>query len=170
MRRLVSYFGITLLALFVSGWNVVLAAAFCPHAGAQQTVLPKAEEASCHSESGQAKEQQTNSHTGSNEASHDMKAQPIAALRIPGDNRQTAAQSFRAGTCAHCCIGRNESPATPASAQEITLQRRDTGSVAQQATALLSLTVAFTAQFTPTQHAPPGLSNRRHILFSVFLI
>lgn len=167
MRRLVSCIGLTLLALLVSGWGSMLAAALCPHLGASQPQAVAAEDPpACH-----AKIEQTNEHhSGSpaSEALHGTKIKLPPAPRLHGDNSPAFTQP--AGSCTHC-VSQNELPAMPAaSAQELTLQKRDAGRVVTQTTTIVSLNALFTAQFAPTQHAPPGLTNRKHILLSVFLI
>lgn len=172
MRRLVSFTGITLLALLVSGWGSMLAAALCPHAGANlpQAVLAD-EHSGCHAKNEQTEEHHSGSRSSSRnrEDRHGMKAGQMAALRLHGDKSKIAALTLPAGTCTHC-VGQNELPSTPASAQALTLLKRDAGKIIVQPTTPMSLPAAFTAQFAPTQHAPPGLTNHRHILLSVFLI
>lgn len=149
----------------------MLAAAFCPHANAAlpQAVLSE-EHSGCHAKTEQTKEHHSGSRRSSNsEALHEMKAEQSPALRLHGEQSNIAALTLPAGTCMHC-VGQNESPQTPASARGLTLQKRDAGRIIVQTTMPISPSMVFTAQFTPTQHAPPGLTNHRHILLSVFLI
>jgi hypothetical protein len=171
MRRLVSCTGITLLALLVSGWGSMLAAALCPHAGAN--LLPQAvmaeEHSACHTKTEQAEEHHSDSRRSSVEAAHGTAAKQMPALRLHADKSNIAALTLPAGACTHC-VGQNDLPSTPASVQELTLQKRDAAGIVAQATKLISLPSVFTAQFTPTQHAPPGHKGSRHILLSVFLI
>jgi hypothetical protein len=171
MRRIVSCIGLCLLALLVSGWGSMLAAAFCPHAGATlpQAVLAE-EQSGCHAKSEQTEDQHSGSRqSSSSEAMHGMKAGQMPALRLHVDKSNVAALTLPAGTCTHC-VSHNETPPTPASARGLTLQKRDAGKIIAQTTTPISLPMVFTAQFAPTQHAPPGLTNHRHILLSVFLI
>ena len=167
MRRLFSFIGIALLALLVSGWGSMLAATLCPHAGANQSQAVTEEHSDCHAKTEQAGEHHSGSRSSRSEATHDAKATPVTARRLHGEN--VAAFTTPSGTCTHC-VGQNELPATPASVQELTLQKRDGSRVVEQTATIVSLPVVFTVQFTPTQHAPPGLTNRKHILLSVFLI
>lgn len=168
MRRFVSCIGITLLALLVSGWGSMLAATLCPHAGADLSQAVLAEEhSSCHAQTEQTQEHHSTSLTNSSEAMHD--AMPMPALRLHDDKSNIAALTLPAGACTHC-ISQNELPSTPASAQALTLQKRDAGKIVEQTATPISLPAVSIAQLTPTQHAPPGLTNSRHILLSVFLI
>jgi hypothetical protein len=171
MRRLVSFICISLLALLVSGWGSMLAAALCPHAGATLPQATLAEDHSgCHAKTEQAKEHHSGSPGSSrDEAMHDMKARQMPALRLHRDKSNIAALALPAGTCTHC-VSQNELPSTPASARALTLQKRDAVRIVEKVTTPVSLTAVFTPQFTPTQHAPPGLNNSRYILLSVFLI
>jgi hypothetical protein len=150
----------------------MLAAAFCPHAGATlpQAVLAE-EHSGCHAKTEQAEEHHSGSRqSNSVEAMHGMKAEQMPAPRFHVDRSNIAALTLPAGTCAHC-VSHNETPQTPASARGLTLQKRDAGKTIVQTTRTpVSLSMIFTTQFAPTQHAPPGITNRRHILLSVFLI
>lgn len=167
MRRFVSCIGLTLLALLVSGWGSMLAATLCPHAGTSQTQAVAEDHSACHAKIEKTKEHHSNS-SGS-EALHTAKTKLTPVLRLHGGNN-TASFVQPAESCTHC-VSQNELPATPAaSVQELALQKRDAGKAVEQTTTLVSPSMAFTAQFAPTQHAPPGLTNRKHILLGVFLI
>lgn len=148
----------------------MLAAAYCPHAGATLQQAELAEDHSgCHAKAEQAEEHHSGSSSSGAEAMHGMNDVQTPALQRQGNDSNVAVLTLPAGTCLHC-VGQNESPQTPASALGLTLQKRDAGRFIIQTTTPISLPNVFTAQFTPTQHAPPGLTNHRHILLSVFLI
>ncbi len=168
MRRLISYIGISLLALLVSGWGSMLAAALCPHAGANQPQAVMEEHSACHTKT----EQPVEHHSGSrsSEAMHHATTMPKPALRLHGDsNDNAAALTLPAGTCTHC-VEQNKLPATPSGALGTALQKQDAGKIIIQTATPVSLPAVFSVQFAPTQHAPPGRTNRKHILLSVFLI
>jgi hypothetical protein len=155
MRRFTSFFGITLLALLVSGWGNVLAATLCPHAMGGQAQA-NVEKAVAHQHDSSQQEMGGMQMTHASEAGHcDSK---VAAFDQP------------AGICTHC-FSRNESPATSSSLRELTLKKRDAGTIVRpEAITTTSLAIVYTPQFLPTQNAPPGSSNRKHLLLSVFLI
>jgi hypothetical protein len=155
MRRFTSFFGITLLALLVSGWGNVLTATLCPHAmgGQAQANVEKAE---AHQHDSPQQEMGGMRMTPSTSAGHC--ASKVAAFDQP------------AGTCTHC-FSRNESPATSSSLRELTLKKRDAGTIVKlAASASTSLAIVYTPQFLPTQNAPPGSSNHKRLLLGVFLI
>lgn len=143
-----------LLALLVSGWGNVFAATLCPHAmNAQANV----EKAAMHQHDSSRQEMDGMQMTQAGEPGHcDSK---VAAFDQP------------AGICTHC-LSRNEFPATSSSLQrELTLKKRDTGTIVKPEAITATLpAIVHTAQFLPTQNAPPGSSNRKHLLLSVFLI
>jgi hypothetical protein len=156
MRRFTSFSGVMLLALLVSGWGNVLAATLCPHAMNAQAQADVGKAAMHrHDSSRQEMDGMQMAQTG--ETGHcDSK---VAAFDQP------------AGICTHC-LSRNESPATSSSLQrELTLKKRDTGKIVKPEAITATLpAIVHTPQFLPTQNAPPGSSNRKHLLLSVFLI
>ena len=168
MRRLFSYISIILLTLLVSGWGSVLAATLCPHAGANQPQATLESHSACHTKTEQAAEHHSGSRAGS-EAMHHAKTMPKPELRFHGSSNNAAALTLPAGTCTHC-VEQNKLPATPTSALGSALQKHDAGKIIIQTAAPVSLPAVFSVQFAPTQHAPPGRTNRKHILLSVFLI
>lgn len=167
MRRFVSYIGIILLALLVSGWGSTLAAALCPHAGINQA-LPMAEDHSCHSlkiETTAAPEPHQGEH---HQARHELKVKPAAMSHQDGG--QTALGQ-PAGACGHC-VSQSELPIAPASMRELTLQKRDAGKpvVSQTTLPALPAMAVSVSRFVPSQHAPPGSASRKHLILGVFLI
>ena len=155
MRRFTSFFGITLLALLVSGWGNVLAATLCPHGMGGQAQV-KVEKAVAHQHDSSQHEMGGMQMTPSTTAGHC--GSKVAALDQP------------AGICTHC-FGQNESPVTSSSLRELTLKKRDAGIIFRPAaSAAISLAIIYRPQFLPTQNAPPGDSNRKHLLLNVFLI
>jgi hypothetical protein len=156
MRRFTSFIGITLLSLLVSGWGNVLAATLCPHAMGEQAQV-NVEKAATHQ------------HDSTQQAMDGMQMTP-APSAMHCDSK-VASFHQPAGICTHC-FDRNESPATSSSLQrELTLKKRDAGTIVRpEAATRTSLAIIYTPQFLPTQNAPPGSSNRKHLLLSVFLI
>lgn len=167
MRRLVSYIGIILLALLVSGWSGTLAAACCPHAGMNQA-LPVAEEISCHSTKPETHPQHHQPATH-HEAAHQLKVKMAAIPQLDSGNHAAIGQP--AGNCAHC-VGQSELPAAPASVRELTLQKTDEGKLVVNKTIQPALPVVpvSVSRFVPSQHAPPWLAARKQLIFGVFLI
>lgn len=163
MRRLVSQLGIILLALVVGGWGNALAAAFCPHMAASQPQAAAEVRDSCHAKIESASTHHSSSH---HQAMH------AAKTRQASDSHLQDAAAFGpiAGTCAHC-VSQSGLPATPASARELTLQKRGAGKLAGHAMTPFAPPVAVSiSQFAPTQHAPPAHAGRKHLFLSVFLI
>jgi hypothetical protein len=145
MRRFTSFFGITLLALLVSGWGNVLAATLCPHAMGGQSQA-NVEKAAAHQ--------------------HDSSQQAMGGMQMTHEpaaghcDSKVAAFDQPAGICTHC-LG----------LRELTLKKHDAGIIVRPAaSSTISLAIVYTPQFLPTQNAPPGDSNRKHLLLSVFLI
>ena len=165
MRRFVSYIGIILLALLVSGWGSTLAAALCPHAGMNQA-LPVAEDNSCHS----LKIETTAApHQGEHhQVRHELKLKP-AARPHQGGGQTALGQPL--GACGHC-VSQSELPIAPASMRELTLQKRDAGKpfVSQTMLTALPAMAVSVSRFVPSQHAPPGIAPRKHLILGVFLI
>jgi hypothetical protein len=154
MRRFTSFFGVMLLALLLSGWGNMLAATLCPHAMGGQANVEKVA---------------THQYDSPQQEMGEMQMQHApAAGHCDG---KVAAFDQPAGICTHC-FGQNESPATSLSLQrELTLKKRDAGTIVRPATsAATSLAIVYTPQFLPTQNAPPGYQNRKHLLLGVFLI
>jgi hypothetical protein len=147
----------------------MLAAALCPHAGANQPQAVMEEHSACHTKTEQAAEHHSGSRDGS-EAMHHAKTMPKPALRLHGNSsNNTAALTLPAGTCTHC-VEQNKLPTTPPGALGSALQKQDAGKIIIRTATPVSLPAVFPVQFAPTQHAPPGHTNRKHILLSVFLI
>jgi hypothetical protein len=163
MRRIISYIGISLLALLMSGRGSLIAAAHCPHAGMSQPEAIAEDHSCCLAKLVQAGE---HSH---HEAAHGAKTVPVAAHHLHGSNAAVALGQPHS-TCAHC-ISQNELPNTPASARELILQKRAAGKAIGHAAVSFTPPVAvYIKQFAPTQHAPPGHASRKQILLNVFLI
>jgi hypothetical protein len=154
MRRLTSFFGITLLALLVSGWSNVLAAAICPKTPAM---------AACPMQTG-------NKPTSSHEAMEmgeigDMQMTPAVAE----DEANALEQPM--GSCPHC-FKQPEQPSSPVVASKGAEQsKRDPGTIIRQAFKVITpQTATFAPPVSSRQHAPPQASTPRHVLINVFLI
>jgi hypothetical protein len=170
MRRFVSYMGIILLALLLSGAGSTLAAALCPHAGTNQA-LPMAEDHSCCLAKLETKDTHEH-HRGSHQQAAQDKAEHCSqtkpAAQFQGGEQAAIGQA--AESCAHC-VRQGELPSAPASVRELTLQKRDAGKAVELKTTLAAPSVAISvSHFVPSQHAPPGTANRKHLLLGVFLI
>jgi hypothetical protein len=167
MGRFVSYIGISLLMLLVSNWESVIAATLCPHAGMSRSVEMAEDHSCCRAKLEKAEEHHKGAHQ---EAAHNAKAKPSSAIHLHDNDNNNIALGQTAGECVHC-MGQREFPAAPASVRELTLQKRYAGKIVKQTIILPAPpTAVAVAHLTPTQHAPPGLSGRKHLLLSVFLI
>jgi hypothetical protein len=167
MRRFVSYIGISLLALLVSNWGSVIAAALCPHAGMSQSVEMAEDHSCCRAKLEKAEEHHKGAHQ---EAAHGTKAKPTSNIHLHDSSSSNIALGQPAGACAHC-VGQSELPYTHATVRELTLQKRDAGKMVKRTVILPAPPIAVAvAHLSPKQHAPPGLSGRKHLLLSVFLI
>src|ERR671938_1306166 len=164
MRRFLSSIGISLLALTLSGWGNVLAAALCPHAGMSRTQLSVKDHSGCSAKADEA----SGDHAAmQHQTMHGMKMRTETASQNHDSGMVAFSQPM--GTCAHC-FGRDQSPTT-ANTRALTLKKIETGAELEQPAGLsASLAIVFTPQFAPTQHAPPGQANRKHLLLSIFLI
>lgn len=166
MRRLTSYICVALLALALSGLGGVLAAALCPHAGMNHAQAATAGHAGC---AAKAEKAERHHPATEHQAMHSMKMTPEPVVPAQRQESEVAAVSRPEGDCGHC-IGRGELP-NSANTRALALKKLDAGThLEQPARSSVSLAPVFTTQFTPTQHAPPGQSNRKHLLLSVFLI
>ncbi|HEY0078105.1 MAG TPA: hypothetical protein VGB73_05635 [Pyrinomonadaceae bacterium] len=171
-RRLVNFCLAWALVLGF-GWGGVLAAAVCPHLGCETDAAapggnPSQDEHSsgeCHnSDDAEEHSAQTKAHQGH-------------AAELPVE-KQTAFESldlkrFFSGSsvpsCSHC-IGRPDAPPSP-KLEPQTNTVRNAGKEAPPHASLQTLADArtYVRQITPSQHAPPGRSDR-HLLHSVFRI
>jgi hypothetical protein len=157
MRRKLSIIGVLLLALCLSGWGSVLAAALsCPHAAAQ-------DHSCCHDKHAQKKAQDLCS-TPEHEAMGDMQmmAAPVVA---------DAATLRATGTtpCAHC-MERSEIPATPDAFQLNQVRRSVDVAAPHTPTPLAPFAALFTPPVRSRQGSPPGTLTRKHLLLGVFII
>jgi hypothetical protein len=167
MRRFVSYIGISLLALLVSNWGSVVAAALCPHAGMSQAIEMAEDHSCCRAKLEKAEEHHQGAHQ---ESAHGAKAKQTSAIHLHSSNGNNTALDQPAGACTHC-VGQDELPFTHTSVRELTLQKRDAGKMVKQAVVLSAPPIAVSlSHLNPKQHAPPGLSVSKHLLLSVFLI
>jgi hypothetical protein len=150
MKRLLLICVISLL--FVSGWNHVLAAAFCPN----MQDMP-----GCHMQKAPASASQHEGHEGMEMG--DMQMPPNATESNVGALERPLAS---------CCASRPEVPPAPAIASRGAEQsRQDLGAIPKPALkAITQPTPSFAPPITSRQHAPPGTATARHVLISVFLI
>jgi hypothetical protein len=147
--------GILLLALLVSAWGNVLAAALCPHMAADHSC--------CHaqfSHSSASHEMMGEMQMG------DMQMTPAAPAHGSEGNAFT-----QPGMSCEYCIGYSQMTATPNTLRQATQTKHGIELSAPLAPSQ-SITVAssFVPSVTSRQHAPPGDISSRHVLLSVFRI
>lgn len=143
--------GILLLALLVSAWGQVLAAASCPHM--------RQEHGCCHA--------RVTHDRAAHEMAGDMQAMPA------GDSApsvEVAASDKPIEECDHC-MGRSSRSPLSATLREV--DRPNPGSelaapvIAQRSS---DSALPFTAHVPSREHSPPQSSVHRHVLISVFRI
>src|SRR4051794_4419622 len=112
MRRLISFIGIMLLSLLVSGWGNVFAAAFCPHIASKNPATMMKGPA-CHRESAE----QARPGESHQQAMDGMEMMPAAR-----PNGEVIAVGQFIGTCSHC-MEKDSAPIAAASSRELSLQK-----------------------------------------------
>lgn len=164
-----------LCALLLQTWGGALAAVVCPHAGRDAAPTTKAGEHSCCA--ARPSDESRAADAGSDDAAGHC---PMSRTRAASDEGLThdAADSTATGDpaalltsppCTHC-VGRPDRPPTPSRTREPQEARRDAPAPATRAHTTRPAPVLFASAVEPSQHAPPGLGARRHVLLSVFLI
>ena len=157
MRRVTSFIGLTLLALLVSGWGNVLAAALCPKMQVASCCLMK----TTHDSSA---------------PSHEAMAMDGMAMdsmaMMPAAEVEANSMGQPAASCAHCLSSPDLPFKSVVTVNSVRESERNL-SAAVAASVLRSL-AAFSSSFAPPissrQHAPPGSSTSLHVLINVFLI
>lgn len=154
MRQRPLFTGIMLLALFVSAWGNVFAAAFCPHM--------KFDHACCHTRRG-----------------HNRSAHAMAGEMQMGDTQmlpatdplsESEASSQPVEPCEHC-MGRSQAPAVSVALTGVSRTHHGAGAPTPATSSqLASASPSFTAHIISRQHAPPGSSITRHVLINIFRI
>ena len=151
MRRVTSFIGITLLALLVSGWGNVLAAALCPKMQVASCCLMKT--------------------THDSASQHEAMAMDGMAM-MPAAEVEANSIGQPAASCAHCLSSPDLPFKSVGTVNSVRESERNL-SAAVAASVLRSL-AAFSSSFAPPissrQHAPPGSSTSLHVLINVFLI
>lgn len=154
-----------LFALLVGDRGGVLAAMLCPHAKSESLTTAK-KHACCRVEA--AHEADAHCSASSHEAMGGMEMMSTVPA-VEGH-----AQAFGPeppASCAHC-VEQSGLPNTPILALNVAEQlKRDVSTAPVQVFRPLGpLTATFLPPVAARQGAPPGVSTRRHVLFSVFLI
>jgi hypothetical protein len=170
MRHRIFLIGI-LLALSLSGWGGVVAAAFCAHDAARSSLMAE-DHACCHAK---LEPQTPHCNAASESPSHEamtmseMEAMPPVVEQAAG----VAAEVWlgqAADVCSHC-VSRSGLPTPFAIVREPEQKRRDAQIAAPQLLKqALPLVVSFAPNLTARQNAPPGAAARRHLLLNVFVI
>ena len=181
------------MALLLSAWGNVIAAAFCPRfslnrdcclsRGVQQAKQVK-HESSCHHEMGGMKMDDMVMETASSNgapASCGRTAGILACADAPDgppDSRvqitteSLSAQSaldLPAGQCAHCQL-HSQTTSETVSVVAIDPAKRVVETASLPADFATGLTGAFTDLALPSGHGPPGASSPRHVIINVFRI
>ena len=172
MRYPSFYIGILLLALLTGGWGSVLAAAFCVHDATAQPLAVAEGHECCR-----ARLEQPVEHCATEKSAHDaheaMATEEMAETPQPAAE-QAASVAFafgqNEGACLHCA-SHNGLPQAIASAREPEQKKRDASAVTTSVTKTLAPLIAtFTRPLPKGRGAPPGNTDRRHLLLSVFVI
>lgn len=148
-----------LLSLLLGSWAGALAA--CPHVGCRTTAA--------RPDSDDNSDARPRHHAG--QPDHSGHAAPHDAAHTPHEAtpRRGVAANRHDSTCTHCAGSRGPAPSRAFKWQ---VNNFETGRVldAPRAVEQVSLTVClFVREFVPTQHAPPG-GSERHLLLNVFRI
>jgi hypothetical protein len=151
MRRVTSFIGLTLLALLLSGWGNVLAAALCSKMQVASCCLIKT--------------------THDSAPSHEAMAMDSMAM-MPAADGEANSMSQPAASCAHCLSSPDLPFKSVVTVNSVRESERNLS--APVAAPVLRSLAAFSSSFAPPvssrQHAPPGSSTSRHVLINVFLI
>jgi len=145
------FVGTLLLALFMSVWGQVLAAAMCPHM--------RQDHACCHT--------QVAHKSASHEMTGDMQMMPEAECV---EGAVVTASDKPTEGCEHCMGRASQSPLT-VTLREVDRTKRGSELAAPVALSRSSdLAPPFTAHVPSREHSPPELSADWHVLISVFRI
>lgn len=154
MRKRSLSSGALLLALLLSAWGNVLAAA-CPHMGQDH--------ACCHA--------RVAPHPASHHGMDEMQMGEMQAGHRAVQSVDTRAIDKPVEACEHC-MGRSQLPTPPATLHEADQSKRGEDVSAPPALSEpLSVTTSFVPIILAREHAPPtAVSSERHVLISVFRI
>jgi hypothetical protein len=174
MRHRILTYGLLSLALLMSGWGGVLAAAFCAHDAGQPNAM--AEDHECCRAKLEGVEQEHCALESSKHSSHEAMTTDEMEAMSPVAEQATPDSGFafkqNDTTCLHC-VSRNGLPTTVIVTREAEQKKRDAHGFAHAAPKLIvpPAAAAFFAQ-TPLnrQGAPPGIAARRHLLLNIFVI
>jgi hypothetical protein len=159
MRKRSLSSGTLLLALLLSAWGNVLAAA-CPHMGQDHACCRARVAPHPASHHGMDEMRMGEMQTSDTQAGHEAEQSADArALDKPVE------------TCEHC-MGRSQLPTPPATLREAEQSKRGEDVSAPPALSEpLSVTTSFVPIVLAREHAPPtAVSTERHVLISVFRI
>jgi uncharacterized protein involved in copper resistance len=154
MRKRSLSSGALLLALLLSAWGNVLAAA-CPHMGQDH--------ACCHAK--------VTPHPASHHGMDEMQMSDTQAGHEAEQSADARALDKPVETCEHC-MGRSQLPTPPATLREVEQSKRGEDVCAPPALSEpLSITTLFVPIVLAREHAPPtAVSSERHVLINVFRI
>lgn len=159
MRKRSLSSGALLLALLLSAWGNVLAAA-CPHMGQDH--------ACCHA---RVAPHPASHHSMDETEMGEMRMSDMRAGHEAEQSADTSTLDKPVETCEHC-MGRSQLPTPPATLREVEQSKRGGDVSAPPAlSAPLSITTSFAPIVLAREHAPPTDStSSRHVLISVFRI
>jgi hypothetical protein len=151
--------GALLLALLLSAWGNVLAAA-CPHM--------RQDHACCHA---RVAPHPASHHSMGETQMGEMQMNDTRAGHEAEQSADARALDQPVETCEHC-MGRSQLPTPPATLRELEQSKRGEDVSAPPALSEpLSITTSFVPIVLAREHAPPTVvSSQRHVLISVFRI
>jgi hypothetical protein len=149
-----------LIALLMSAWVNVLAAAFCPRSAQDHACCYMKQNVHRHEAREKAHRHETH------EQMAGMQMQPVVEQKS-----ETDAVSRIGVSCTHC-ISHSQLPASPATLRDADQSKRNDERATPQLLAAHVLTPClFVASTLSRQHAPPGATtSARHVLINVFRI
>ncbi|HEX7999395.1 MAG TPA: hypothetical protein VF528_13495 [Pyrinomonadaceae bacterium] len=164
--------GLLLLALSLSGWSGVLAAAFCAHDGAKPSTTTEDHDCCPSKLDGPTEHCGAASTSSSTHEASAAKQMHAAALKTERVASSTSEIALRQATqnCLHCAAN-SGLPSTFVVTREPEQKKRAANLAASQT---LKPVVPPVASFAPApaarQNAPPCIAARRHLLLGVLVI
>lgn len=163
------------LALLMSGWGGVLAAAFCTHDAGRPAAMAEDHDCCRASLESEQDEHQHCAVEASAHSSHEAMAMDetdASSMPAEGTTANAVASFAQNDTACLHCVSRNGLPTTVIVAREPEQKKRDASGFALAARKLVvPLAAAFFAEPPLNrQGAPPGVAARRHLLLNVFVI
>ena len=164
-----------LLTLTAGVWSSALAAKWCPHE-ASAPVVAADEHDCCRARIGVSKshhsEAPDNSSISQNQLAGSQAGMDCEGAAESAPQAKASAFGDRELSCVECCANRpGQTPTMPTIvAPEPNKVKRAASHASLSAQYLSAPTALDVSPLAPSQHAPPPTAERRHMLFSVFLI